>query len=132
MLSDREDDGRPALGRFHSSCPERAPSQLTVGRDLADGHGPGATTDTWRARAPNAQCHIVDRHKGSHQSCCGLRAFNAGKIRMCTGLARLPGGAEATVQFKTGEEGVERLDDMGASGRCQSRPAIPVNLRSED
>src|SRR6478752_4872097 len=31
MLSDREDDGRPALGRFHSSCPERAPSQLTVG-----------------------------------------------------------------------------------------------------
>src|SRR6476620_4989983 len=31
MLSDRDDDGRPALGRFHSSCPERAPSQLTVG-----------------------------------------------------------------------------------------------------
>src|SRR5258705_9051353 len=31
MLSDREDDGRHALGRFHSSCPERAPSQLTVG-----------------------------------------------------------------------------------------------------
>jgi hypothetical protein len=56
MLSDREDDGRPALGRFHSSCPERAPSQLTVGRDLADGHGPGATTDTWRAR--RSECSV--------------------------------------------------------------------------
>jgi hypothetical protein len=31
---------RHALGRFHSSCPERAPSQLTRRRDLADGHGP--------------------------------------------------------------------------------------------
>src|SRR5579871_4268291 len=47
MLSDREDDGRPALGRFYRRCRKRATSQLAVGALQALGRDQNLAVPLW-------------------------------------------------------------------------------------
>src|SRR6267378_6331811 len=75
MLSDREDDGRPALGRFHSSCPERAPSQLTVGEISPTGTAQALPPTGRTLNIGEQECHDPRRpaprghsHRMSHNA----------------------------------------------------------------